>query len=376
MFRQIVIPGLAICGVALAVNTTMKLNQPVIPAQPVAAPAQAPYTTFVAGAGIVEASTENIAIGTAVGGLVTQVGVTVGQRVQAGQMLFTIDDRSLQADLRVNEAAITTARARLERLRAAPRAEEIPPAEARVREAEANVQGLQERLAMWDAVEDRRAVSAEDYTSRKSALATAEAQLAEARASLALLRAGTFGPEIAVAEAELTAAMAARDQTKAELERLTVRAPVDCTVLQLNVRLGEYAATGALSKPLIVVGNTERLRIRVDVDENDAWRIEKGRAATAFVRGNARLKTDLTYVRTEPLVVPKKSLTGESSERVDTRVLQVMYEFDPANIPVYVGQLMDVYIDAPSAAEAVTASPSPSPSPQAPTAEPEKKSSN
>ena len=43
---------------------------------------------------------------------------------------------------------------------------------------------------------------------------------------------------------------------------------------------------------------------------------------------------------------PKKSLTGDSSERVDTRVLQVIYRVEDAALPVYVGQLMDVFIEA------------------------------
>jgi hypothetical protein len=67
-------------------------------------------------------------------------------------------------------------------------------------------------------------------------------------------------------------------------------------------------------------------------------------------------------VRFEPYVVPKRSLTGDSTERVDTRVLQIIYALDPAALPVFVGQLMDVFIEAapsagqgaPSGAESVS----------------------
>jgi HlyD family secretion protein len=51
-------------------------------------------------------------------------------------------------------------------------------------------------------------------------------------------------------------------------------------------------------------------------------------------------------VRFEPYVVPKMSLTGDSTERVDTRVLQVIYSFERGNLPIYIGQQMDIYIDA------------------------------
>jgi hypothetical protein len=88
------------------------------------------------------------------------------------------------------------------------------------------------------------------------------------------------------------------------------------------------------------------LHVRVDIDENDAWRLVPGAPARAFVRGNSRLSTELSFVRVEPYVVPKRSLTGDSTERVDTRVLQAVYSFDPKSLPVYVGQQMDVFIEA------------------------------
>src|SRR4029434_10219603 len=100
---------------------------------------------------------------------------------------------------------------------------------------------------------------------------------------------------------------------------------------------------------LYVLGNIDRFDVRVDVDENDAWRVatEEPRRARAYVRGNPEMSADLTFVRVEPYVIPKRSLTGESTERVDTRVLQVIYSFDRGELPVYVGQQMDVYIEAP-----------------------------
>src|SRR5688572_17226025 len=99
----------------------------------------------------------------------------------------------------------------------------------------------------------------------------------------------------------------------------------------------------------MLLGNTKTLHVRVDVDENDAWRVRADAKATGYVRGNRDLRTDLKFVRIEPYVVPKRSLTGDTTERVDTRVLQVLYAFDRSELPVYVGQLMDVFIDAPSA---------------------------
>jgi hypothetical protein len=66
--------------------------------------------------------------------------------------------------------------------------------------------------------------------------------------------------------------------------------------------------------------------------------------AVAFARGNKDIRTDLKFVRFEPFIVPKRSLTGASTERVDTRVLQAIFSFEPKDLPLYVGQQVDVYI--------------------------------
>jgi hypothetical protein len=89
----------------------------------------------------------------------------------------------------------------------------------------------------------------------------------------------------------------------------------------------------------------DRMNVRVDVDENDAWRVREGTRAMAFMRGNREMKATLDFVRVEPYVTPKVSLTGGSSERVDTRVLQVIYSFDRSEFPAFVGQQLDVFIE-------------------------------
>jgi HlyD family secretion protein len=97
---------------------------------------------------------------------------------------------------------------------------------------------------------------------------------------------------------------------------------------------------------LILLGGVEPMNVRVNVDENDAWRVREKANAIGYLRGNNQIKALLSFVRFEPYVVPKTSLTGDSTERVDTRVLQVIYSFEHGNLPIYVGQQMDVYIDA------------------------------
>ena len=123
-------------------------------------------------------------------------------------------------------------------------------------------------------------------------------------------------------------------------------------ILQVNVRPGEFAAAAKNSTPLMVIGNIKRLHVRVDIDENDAWRFHAGERARAYVRGNRDLSTDLVFNSVEPYVRPKTSLTGASNERVDTRVLQVLFSFSKGAMPVFVGQQVEVFIHAPGRAPA------------------------
>jgi hypothetical protein len=117
--------------------------------------------------------------------------------------------------------------------------------------------------------------------------------------------------------------------------------------LQVNVRPGEYVGTPP-SEPLVVLGNSKKLHVRVDIDEHDIPRFAEKTPARAALRGKPQMQYPLTFVRVEPYVVPKKSLTGDNTERVDTRVLQVIYALDTTGkAPVYVGQQMDVFIEAP-----------------------------
>jgi multidrug efflux pump subunit AcrA (membrane-fusion protein) len=151
--------------------------------------------------------------------------------------------------------------------------------------------------------------------------------------------------EAAVATANVALAKAALEQTEAMLARLTVRSPLDGTVLQVNIRAGEAIVPGAGKVPMLV-GNIRELQVRADVDEQVAPRVRAGAAATGYVRGDPKRSIPLSFVRIEPFVIPKVSLTGGSSERVDTRVLQVIYSFaNPADRPLYVGQQMDLFIE-------------------------------
>ena len=197
-----------------------------------------------------------------------------------------------------------------------------------------------------NALFDTRLAQEEAWIERKEALALAQAALAKAQADLDLLEAGSWQYDRDVAQATLSRAEAEAAKIEIELDRLVVRALVDGRVLQVNVRPGEFVGTPP-NQPLIVLGNTDRLHVRVDIDEYDITRFQPEARAVALPRGDLQEEYPLEFVRVEPFVVPKKSLTGDNTERVDTRVLQVIYKFDPADRPpLFVGQQVEVFIDA------------------------------
>jgi multidrug resistance efflux pump len=315
------------------------------PAPPIA-PAQNPYADALAASGIVEAQTENISVGSDTPGVVVEVLVTVGDEVQAGKPLFRLDDRDLRGELAVRQASAAQAKSELVRLEAEPRQEKIPVLAAAVTDARTAVVREADALKRTEETFARKASSEQELIERREAFAGAQAKLAKAQADLDLLEAGSWQYDRDVSRASLERAEAEVGKLEIEIDRLVVRALVTGRVLQVNVRPGEFVGTPP-NQPLIVLGNTDMLHVRVDIDEYDIPRFREGLAATAVPRGNLQEKYPLEFVRVEPFVVPKKSLTGNNTERVDTRVLQVIYGFDPAGRPpLFVGQQVEVFIDA------------------------------
>ena len=309
-------------------------------------PARSPYAATLAAAGIVEAQTENISVGSATPGVVVQVLVKVGDEVKAGQPLFRLDDRPLQGELAVKRAMVSQAKSELIRLEAEPRKEKIPVIVAQVNEARAAVIREADALKRTEETFARKITTEQELVARRETLAGAQAELDKSQADLDLLKAGSWQYDRDVAREGISKAEADVAKAEIELDRLVVRALVAGEVLQVKVRPGEYVGTPP-NQPLIILGNIETLHVRVDIDEYDIARFRQDVPATAVPRGNLQVRYPLTFVRVEPFVIPKKSLTGDNTERVDTRVLQVIYEFDPAGLPpLFVGQQVEVFIDA------------------------------
>ncbi|MEX2219155.1 MAG: HlyD family efflux transporter periplasmic adaptor subunit [Phycisphaerales bacterium] len=337
---------LAAAGLALAIYTvsTAQHEPPRVPLE--AEPSVNPFQSGIAATGIVEPATRDVRIAAPEGALAMRVFVEVGDRVNAGDPLFELDPRPFTAQLAQARAARDSAAAALRRIEAEPRPEDIPPVEAQVRALQAEVADWTEQ---WERLsEAQRQTAATDYEVRRRwlALEGARARLEEASARLALLRAGAWGPDVEVARARLAEAEAGVAATQALLDRRTVRAPLGAHVLKRNIDAGEFVPADAATAAMIL-GDLSRLHIRARVDEEDLPLLVRGARGVARIRGQRAITAPLTMIRIEPLALPKTDLSGSTTERVDTRVVEVLFSVDaPEGLPLYPGQLVDVYIDA------------------------------
>jgi HlyD family secretion protein len=347
MIVKYVLPILAVVGLVFAINRVVEARRPGPTAEPIVEPPSRPLAVkMIAGSGLVEARRENIPIGVNVPGVVIQVFVKKGEKVKVGAPLFRTDDREFKSMLAVREAELASSKAQLHKLIASPRPEDVPPAKAAAQEAEARMADAEAALARTERLFQRQMIAASDYDKDRYAYYAAKATYAKAKADLEKILAGSWKEDIEIARAAVQLAESQVESIKISLERLVVRAPMDGEVLQLNVRLGQFAAM-TWKEPMIVLGDSKRLHVRIDIDEPELLYFSKGAEAIATLKGRPNIRFPLKFVYVEPYVIPKQSLTGNNSERVDQRVLQVIYELpDDRPLDVYIGQQVDVYMKA------------------------------
>lgn len=286
------LPMVAVVAITFALVSVLSRKE--APAKvPLENPPQAEYAASVAGIGVIEPKSELMAIGVELPGVVRTVHVKVGDSVKAGDPLFSLDQREVDAQIKTLQAALESAKVQ--------------------------VQDADAQFAIVSGVDDKRAVAKDDFNRRKFAKALAQTRLEEITAQL--------------------------DQAKTTKDRMTVKAPIDGRILEVEVRPGEYAQAGALATPLIRMGDVSRLNVRVEIDEQNAIRIKPTSTAKGYLRGDSKRAIALSFLRFEPYVRPKQNL-AVTGQRVDTRVLQVIYALPEDASDVFVGQQMDVFVDA------------------------------
>ncbi len=304
-----VVPLIGLCGLLYASYFTIaQANAPEAPPQQLNLPPSSAYAKAISGSGLLEANTRNITVGSPVAALVQALLVAEGDVVAVGAPLFQLDDRTAKAEVQVRQAELTAAKAQL-----------------------AEAQSI--RADQKDQLQRARNLT------RGVSVTTDRIERLEFALQQAETRVGTAEAAIATAQARLQAA-------EVTLARLTVTAPVAGRILKTNVRPGMFLEANA-NQSAVVMGNDTPLYVRVSIDENDLWRLKPAQEAMGALRSNRDVGFPLKFVRIEPYVIPKKSLTGSNSERVDTRIIEVIYEVTSLpSLPLYIGQQVDVFIKA------------------------------
>ena len=308
MLFRVILPALAFIGIIASIAFTFSYGSADnAVASQLSAPPATPFAKTVSGTGLVEANTRNIIVGSQESGVVAKIFVKEGQQVKAGDPLFQLDDDSARAVVAEHEQAVAVAQSQIT-----------------VKMAE--LSDNRDQLTRAEGLKAGSSISVDKLQRTRFSTKIAEAEIALAKA------------QKAEAEAKLQAA-------KVTLSKHTLLAPVDGRIFKINVRVGEYINLQKDITP-ILMGNDRPLHLRVQIDENDLWRYKETSAAQASLRSNKDLNFLLSFVRIEPYVQAKRDLSGDTAERIDTRVLEVVYSFDPKDKPIFVGQQMDVFIEA------------------------------
>lgn len=303
----------------------------------------APFKSYISGTGIVEASSDNISIGAPVNRIVEKVWVHIGQEIKEDEVLFTLENQDLQKDLAGRKIDYEIAKAKLKKIEELPRPEDLIAGEAALKIAQVELDQSKNQYDMVQSLQDSRALSQQEINRRKYSYEQAQARQQEAQANLNKIKAGAWKPDVEIATLEVQQAKVSVDRVQTDIDRTIIRSPINGKVLQINIHQGESPVA---VNDLMIVGNTDEIYLKVSINQFDAPYFRPEAHAVAFLRGNSRMEFNLEFIRLVPYLVNKQNFTNDIIDKNDTRVLQVIYRITNTDHHVFVGQQMDVFIEA------------------------------
>ena len=161
-----------------------------------------------------------------------------------------------------------------------------------------------------------------------------------------------FATEKAKSDLEIKRALFEQARSALELANITldktiITSPIEGSVLKVRIAPGEFISGNEKdSNAPMLLGTTNPLHVRVQIDENDIYRFDKTMNACAFLRSNDAVKLPLSFVRIEPYAVAKGNITGTGTELVDTRIIEIIYRIDADVENLYIGQHLDIFIES------------------------------
>ena len=357
--RNRIIFFLVVFGLLGALFSAYVYAVPSKPLPPAFAPASDPFAHGVFANGIVESyqsNGENTNLYPEVAGVVTHVYAAEGQRVTAGTVLLTLDDSVQSALAAQQKAQADAALALLEELKAQPRRENLDISRSQVDLAEASVKSANDTYLKQKSSYDiaPQSVSKDTLDTALNAARVAQANLEVVTRQYNLTKAGAWVYDVKTQERQYDALSKAYASSAALLAKYTIRAPTDGVVLSIQVAVGSYISSQGTYDtytqgfaPVITMGASgQYLGVRCYIDEILIHRLPASDKIQAqmSIRGT-NVKVPLEFVRVQPYVSPKIQLSNERTEKVDLRVLPVIFRFvPPQGTGVYPGQLVDVYV--------------------------------
>jgi HlyD family secretion protein len=287
---------------------------------------------YVSGSGVVEPADRETRVAGQLPGRIAEIYVKEREAVEAGAPLVQFEDSVEKAALAGAEADVAIQGAILARTVQGLRKEDVEAivAEARAAEARAQLSAEEhvraERLAALGS-------STKEALGRAKQQAESDVQAFKAADARRLAAESGGRPEdVAVARAQLRAAVARRDRARAALDRLTVRAPIAGTVLQIKYRIGEYyspaVANPLNTEPLMVLGDLRALRVRIDVDERDIARVKPGAPGYVMLSAYPGHRFGGRVVEVGMRMGRKNIRTDDPVERLDVKILEAVLQVD------------------------------------------------
>ena len=210
-----------------------------------------------------------VSVSPQVTGPVAQVYVKNGSQVKRGQILYRIDPAPFQVALEQAQAQLAAAHLQTSQLRT-----QAAGTGADIVGEQANVQIKKNALARQQALLKQGFTTRADYEDALNEVKTAEQDLADARArsanAHAALAPGGDQPQIAQAQAAV-------DKARLDLERTTVRAPMDGVVENAdNLQVGQMAVTGVGMLSLV---HSQSAWVEANFKEKDVGKMVPGQRA-------------------------------------------------------------------------------------------------
>ncbi len=279
----------------------------------------------VGGNGVVEPADRETRVAAQVTAVVAAVLVTEGAHVKKGDLLVQLEDGVERAALKSAEADLAAERANLSRVLKGVRVEDKDAVAADAQAAKSRAELSASVLVRTEQLAKSGASTADELERARRQAATDQATYKASDARYRAAEAGSRIEEVAFQKARVLASEARLAQSQAQLERLAVRAPIDGEVLQVKVRPGElYSFQG--NEPLVVMGDTSKLRVRMDVDERDIAKVVAGASAyvTADAFGTERFVGKVVEIGRR--FGRKNIRTDDPIEKNDTKVLECVIE--------------------------------------------------